>query len=65
MPPMLRNPRGPEGRNDNPYHHPDLHRGSRQDAGVDGVYELRNVSRRTRRRYPTLNADHRHIRTQA
>ena len=32
---MLRNPRGPEGRNNNPYHHPDLHRSSRQDAGVE------------------------------
>ncbi len=38
MPPMLRNPRGPEGRNNKPYHHPDLHRSSRQDAGVDLAY---------------------------
>ncbi len=35
MPPMLRNPRGPEGRNNKPYHHADLHRSSRQDAGVE------------------------------
>ncbi len=32
---MLRNPRGPEGRKNKPYHHPDLHRSSRQDAGVE------------------------------
>ncbi len=32
---MLRNPRGPEGRNSNPYHRPDLDGSSRQDAGVE------------------------------
>jgi len=37
MPPMLRNPRGPEGRNNQPNHRPGLNRSSRQDAGVDGV----------------------------
>ncbi len=35
MPPMLRNPRGPEGRKNKPYHHPDLYRSSWQDAGVE------------------------------
>ncbi len=38
MPPVLRNPRGPEGRNNKPDHHPDLHRSSRQDAGVELAY---------------------------
>ncbi len=57
MPPMLCNPRGPEGRNNKPDHHPDLHRGSRQDAGVDERIRHPCGSRRTRRRCANLNAD--------
>ena len=33
--------RGPEGRLKQTYPHPEHNQGSRQDAGVDGVYELR------------------------
>ncbi len=65
MPPMLRNPRGPEGRNNKPYHRPDLHRSSRQDAGVDWRVRLPWASRRTRRRCANLNADTCDIRAKA
>ncbi len=40
-----------------PNHRPDLHSGSRQDAGVDWRIRLPYASRRTRRRCANLNAD--------
>ncbi len=65
MPPMLRTPRGPEGRNNKPNRRPDLHRGSRQDAGVDWRVRLPCASRRTRRRCANLERGHPHIRAKA
>ncbi len=48
-----------------PSHHPDLHKGSRQDAGVDWRVRLPCASRRTRRRCASLNAGAAVIRAKA
>ncbi len=62
---MLRNPRGPEGRNNNPYHRPDLHKSSRQDAGVEVQRPTSWVEPQDAASMHKLNADTAVIRAKA